>query len=193
MYLLSDDTVKRMNLLEHQDVNAIIESFQTQCMSNNSPNENRPSASAPQDDTPKKCKFCMGFNVFKKELCPAKDSICKACNNKGHWANSLMCPNNSTIVAKQLTDSRPAYSCSSSKHTLLFISADGGSQMSPTASVKSINHSGIPSVGSHCYADFVIGNHNWIQPCMVDPGANINCVGYDWITRFETPEWNYNL
>ena len=28
---------------------------------------------------------------------------------------------------------------------------------------------------------------------MVDPGANINCVGYDWITRFESPEWNYAL
>ena len=56
-----------------------------------------------------------------------------------------------------------------------------------------INLSAIPSVGNHCYADFVIGNHNWIQRCMVDPGANINCVGYDWITRFETPEWNYNL
>ena len=28
---------------------------------------------------------------------------------------------------------------------------------------------------------------------MVDPGANINCVGCDWITRFESPEWNYAL
>ena len=28
---------------------------------------------------------------------------------------------------------------------------------------------------------------------MVDPGANINCVGYDWISCFETPKWNYAL
>ena len=28
---------------------------------------------------------------------------------------------------------------------------------------------------------------------MVDPGANINCISYAWITRFEIPEWNYNL
>ena len=28
---------------------------------------------------------------------------------------------------------------------------------------------------------------------MIDPGSNINCVGYDWITRFDTPEWSYNL
>jgi len=73
------------------------------------------------------------------------------------------------------------------------ISAAGKSQISHIASVKTINLSAIPSVGTHCYADFVIGNHNWIQRCMVDPGANINCVGYDWISRFETPEWNYNL
>ena len=28
---------------------------------------------------------------------------------------------------------------------------------------------------------------------MIDPSSNINCVGYDWITRFDTPEWSYNL
>ena len=28
---------------------------------------------------------------------------------------------------------------------------------------------------------------------MVDPGSNINCVGYDWITHCDTPEWPYNL
>ena len=28
---------------------------------------------------------------------------------------------------------------------------------------------------------------------MVDPGSNINCVGYDWITKFDTPQWSYNL
>ena len=28
---------------------------------------------------------------------------------------------------------------------------------------------------------------------MVDSGANINCVCYDWIACFETTEWNYAL
>ena len=43
------------------------------------------------------------------------------------------------------------------------------------------------------YTDFILGNHNWKQKCMVDPGSNINCVGYDWITYFDTPVWSYNL
>lgn len=77
--------------------------------------------------------------------------------------------------------------------SLQIISADANSQISLTASVKAINLSAILSVRSRCYADFVIGNHNWIQRCMVDPGANINCVSYHWITCFETPDWNYAL
>ena len=27
----------------------------------------------------RKCKFCMKFRVFKKEFCPAKDSVCRDC------------------------------------------------------------------------------------------------------------------
>lgn len=129
---------------------------------------------------------------------PAKDSICKACKTKGHWANSLVCPNDFKTGARGSTeetklDAHPAQSRFPGNPSLQFISADAKSQISPTASVKTINLSAIPSVGSHCYAAFVVGNFNWIQRCMVDPGANINCVASDWITCFETPEWNYAL
>ena len=90
-------------------------------------------------------------------------------------------------------DFRPIQTRSSSNPSLQLISAVRESQISATASVKSINVYPIPSVGSHYQADFIIGNHSWIQRCMIDPGANINCAGYDWIILFETPEWNYNL
>ena len=161
-------------------------------------NKNSESVSDSQVDNPRKCKFCMRVHIFRKELCPAKDSICKACKTKGHWANSLMCPNHFNTGARGSSEqkkfgSQPTKSKFPGNPSLQFISADAKSQLSPTASVKTINLSAIPSVGSHCYADFVIGNHNWIQRCMVDLGANINCVGYDWITCFETPEWNYAL
>ena len=109
-----------------------------------------------------------------------------------------MCPSTSKPSAGRSSeeskpDSRPIQAKSSSNPSLKLISALGESQISATVSVKSINVSPIPSVGSHCHVDFLIGNNNWIQSCMIDPGANINCVGYDWITHFETPEWNYNL
>ena len=76
--------------------------------------------------------------------------------------------------------------------SLLFICVPGESRINATASVKkSINVS--PSEGSHCHADFIIGNHKKIQRCIIDPGANINSVSYYWITGFQTPEYNYNL
>ena len=157
-----------------------------------------PPHSETRDETPRRCKFCMTFHTFRKELCPAKDSFCKVCHNRGHWANSLMCPSTSKPSAgRSSEESKPdsglIQSKSSSNPSLKSISALGESQISATVSVKSINVSPIPSVGSHCHVDFLIGNNNWIQSCMIDPGANINCVGYDWITHFETSEWNYNL
>ena len=142
------------------------------------------------DEGLKKCKFCMKFHIFKKELCPAKDSICKVCQNKGHWAKSVMCPNTSmqnlSELDKKSTDNSTKFN-PSQRPTLKVISANEDSPVSPTASIKAINLPSIPSVGKHYYADFVIGNHNWKQKCMIDPGSNINCVGYDWITRFDTP------
>ena len=107
-----------------------------------------------------------------------------------------MCPSTSNASAGRSSEENKPDSCliqskSSSNPSLQLISV---TQKSATASVKSINVSPIPIVGSHCHADFIIGNHKWIQRCMIGPGANINCFGYDWITRFETPaEWNYNL
>ena len=61
-----------------------------------------------------------------------------------------------------------------------------------TGSVNLIN-SCTPSVGSHCFEEFLLGTHNWVQKCLVDPGANINCVSFGWISKFETPPWDYNL
>lgn len=128
----------------------------------------------------------MKFHIFRKELCPAKDSICKVCHNRGHWANSLKCPSTSKPSAGRSSEeskpgSRPIQTKSSSNPSLQLISATGESQKSATASVKSINVFPILSVGSHCHADYIIGNHSWIQRCLIDPGANVNCVGYDWI------------
>ena len=59
--------------------------------------------------------------------------------------------------------------------------------------MKSINLSTVQSVGKHYYAEFFIGNDNWEQKCMRDPGSNIICFSYDWITQFDTLVWNYNL
>ena len=125
-----------------------------------------------RDETPRRCKFCMKFDTFRKELCPAKDSICKVCHNRGHWANSLMCPSTTKPSAGRSSeeskpDSRPVQAKSSSNPSLKLMSALGESQISATVSVKSINVSPIPSVGSHCHVDFLIGNNNWIQSCTI--------------------------
>lgn len=56
------------------------------------PNKQNPPHSEKQEETPRRCKFRMKFHIFRKELCHAKDSICRVCHNRGHWANSLMCP-----------------------------------------------------------------------------------------------------
>ena len=98
-----------------------------------------------------------------------------------------MCPNNSEAGVKQPTkdrksDAHAAQSSLTGTPSLQFISANGKSQISQFASVKIINLSTVPSFGTHCYPAFVFGNQNWIQHCMVDPGATINCVGYDLIT-----------
>ncbi|WP_421867749.1 hypothetical protein [Pararhizobium sp.] len=137
----------------------------------------------------------MKYHVFKKEFCPAKDSVCKNCQNKGHWAKSVMCPKFSKPVYQNVDRDKKVDDESSkprlaTKPTLKVISADQGP---PTTSHASVNAITIPSVGKHYYTNFVLGNHNWRQKCMVDPGSNINCVGHDWITRFDTPEWSYNL
>ena len=150
------------------------------------------------DETPRRCTFCRKFHTFRKELFPAKDSILKVCHNRGHWTNSLMCRSTSRPSAGQSSeqskpDSGPIHAKSSRKPSLKSISALGESQISATVYVKFTDVSPIPSVGGHCHVDFLIGNNNWIHSCMIDPCVNINCVGYDLITHFETPEWNYNL
>lgn len=99
-----------------------------------------------------------------------------------------MCPRTSKPSAGLPGEESKPDSWSSSNASLQLISATFESHTSPTASVKTINISPVTRVGSHCHADFVIGQH-----CMTGPSANINCVGYEWITRFDTPEWNYNL
>ena len=148
-----------------------------------------------KDENLRKCKFCMKYHVFKKEFCPAKDSVCRDCQNKGHWAKSVMCPKSSKPTGdsvdpdKKVTDESSKLG-SATKPTLKVISADQELPVTSDVSVKAIT---ISSVGKHYYTDFILGNHNWKQKCMIDPGSNINCVGYDWITRFDTPEWSYNL
>ena len=76
------------------------------------------------------------------------------------------------------------------KPTLQVISADQGLPATFDISVKAIS---IPGVGEHYYIEFILGNHNWKEKCMIDSGSNINCVSYDSITRLDTPEWSYNL
>ena len=148
-----------------------------------------------KDENWRKCTFCMKYHVFKKEFCPAKDSVCRDCQNKGHWAKSVMCPKSSKPTGdpvdpdKKVTDESSKLG-SATKPTLKVISADQELPVTSDVSVKAIT---IPSVGKHYYTDFILGNHNWKQKCMIDPGSNINCVGYAWITRFDTPEWSYNL
>jgi hypothetical protein len=158
--------------------------------------EKRDQSSPAKDENLRKCKFCMKYHVFKKEFCPAKDSVCKDCQNKGHWAKSVMCPKPSKPTGdpvdrdKKVTDESSKSHPTMVKPTLKVISADQALPVTPDVSVKTIT---IPSVGKHYYTDFILGTHNWKQKCMIDPGSNINCVGYDWITRFDTPEWSYNL
>ena len=151
-----------------------------------------------KDECLKKCKFCMKFHVLKKDLCPAKDSICKVCHNKGHWAKSVMCPNTSNKIGKQSKHETKSTDDSTKsnplkKPTLKVIFANGDTKVTPATSVKSIYVSTVPRVGKHYYAEFVIGNHNWKQKCIIDPGSNINCVGYDQITQFDIHAQNYNL
>ncbi|CAB4042111.1 Hypothetical predicted protein [Paramuricea clavata] len=148
-----------------------------------------------KDENLRKCKFRMKYHVFKKEFCPAKDSVCRDCQNKGHWAKSVMCPKSSKQTGDPVDPDKKVTGESSKlgsaiKPTLKVISADQEPSVTSDVSVKAIT---IPSVGKHYYTDFILGNHNWKQKCMIDPGSNINCVGYDWITRFDTPEWSYNL
>ena len=148
-----------------------------------------------KDGNLRKCKFCMKFHVFKEEFCPAKDSVYRDCQNKGHWAKSVMCPKfskptgDSVDPDKKVTDDSPKLGVTA-KPTLKVISADHELPVTSDVSVKAITN---PSVGKHYYADFILGNHNWKQKCMVNPGSNINSVGCDWIAHFDTPEWSYNL
>lgn len=115
----------------------------------------------------------MKFHIFRKELCPSKYSVCRVC----HWVNSLMFPRNPKKKCWAITKRKQTRFLSSFA-SLQSISPTAESQTSPTASVKTIAISPVTSVESHCHADYVIGNHNWIQRCMIDPGGNINCVGY---------------
>ena len=52
------------------------------------------------------------------------------------------------------------------KPTLKVISADRELPVTTDVSVKAIT---IPGVGKHFYADFILGNHNWKQKCIVNP------------------------
>ena len=151
-----------------------------------------------KDECLKKCKFYMKFHFPKKYFCPAKDSIYKVCHNKGHWAKSVMCPNTSSNFCKQSKHEKKSTDDSTKsnpleKPTLKVISANGDTKVTAATSVKSINLSAVPNVGMHYHAEFVIGNHNWKQKCLIDTGSNINCNGYDLITQLDTPAWNYNL
>jgi hypothetical protein len=46
----------------------------------------------------RRCKFCSGSHIFKKELCPAFGKTCKQCHEKNHFMNSLACASNSRNV-----------------------------------------------------------------------------------------------
>ena len=72
-----------------------------------------------------------------------------------------MCSNDSKAGAKQPTegkksDTHAAQSSSTGNPFLQFISDDGESQISQSASIKTINLFALPSVGTHCYAAFVL-------------------------------------
>ena len=89
----------------------------------------------------------MKYHVFKKEFCPAKDSVCKDCQNKGHWAKSVMCPKFSKPVYQNVDRDKKVDDESSkprlaTKPTLKVISADQGP---PTTSHASVNAITIPS------------------------------------------------
>ena len=118
-----------------------------------------------KDENLRKCKFCMKYHVFKKEFCPAKDSVCRNsnCQNKGHWAKSVVYPKSSKPTGdpvdpdKKVTDEYSKLG-SATKPTLKVISADQELPVTSDVSVKAIT---IPSVGKHYYNDFIRGNHNW--------------------------------
>ena len=120
----------------------------------------------------------MKFHVFKKEFCPAKDSVCRDCQNKGHWAKSVMCPKFSKLADdrvdpdKKVTDEIPKLGVTT-KPTLKVISADYELPVSSEVSVKAIT---IPSVGKHYYTDFILGNHSWKQKCIIDPAPTLTVL-----------------
>ena len=66
-----------------------------------------------KDGNLRKYKFCMKFHVLKKEFCPAKDSVCRDFQNKGHWGKFVMCPKlskptgDSVDPDKKVTDEYP--------------------------------------------------------------------------------------
>ena len=94
-----------------------------------------------KDENLRKCKFCMKYHVFKKEFCPAKDSVCRDCQNKGHWAKSVMCPKSSKPTSdpvdpdKKVTDESSKLG-SATKPTLKVISADQELPVTSDVSVK---------------------------------------------------------
>lgn len=46
----------------------------------------------------KVCHFCAKSHELKKEKCPARDSVCRKCKSKGHWAGSAVCPEKSGAI-----------------------------------------------------------------------------------------------
>lgn len=48
------------------------------------------SRSAPRPLRP--CAFCEEKHVFRRDLCPARDAVCKICRQEGHFPKSRACP-----------------------------------------------------------------------------------------------------
>lgn len=44
-----------------------------------------------KDNTPRRCKFCMKFHNLRKDLRPAKDSICKSSINPSFPSVDICC------------------------------------------------------------------------------------------------------
>ena len=88
---LKSESSRLCNLQEHEEPSA------SSCKMNVSKYNKKPSSTKSKPAS--QCRYCSKVHVLRKENCPARESTCKSCKNKGHWAGAVVCPNTSQTRA----------------------------------------------------------------------------------------------
>lgn len=119
----------------------------------------------------KKCSFCGIPTCVGKEKCPARKSICRACNKRGHW--SVVCRSkNSSVRAVEYMNSKSSEEPEEEFEVKQVTKAQDVLQKNNFIGQVYLDNK------QRWYVDILL-DHKYKVPFFVDSGADVTCFPYE--------------